>query len=78
MEGAEQVDLGRTDIANTRLIEFKDRMGTDEAKIIYLRYPSGAANGYLRFAENPTIHRLFCSLPGVLSVLGRTLYRHIG
>jgi lipid II:glycine glycyltransferase (peptidoglycan interpeptide bridge formation enzyme) len=78
-EGAEQIDLGRTEIANTGLIEFKDRMGANKTKIIYLRCPPGAANGYLRFAQKPAIHRLFCSLPGGLSsVLGRTLYRHIG
>ena len=79
MAGAEQLDLGRTDLDNEGLIEFKDRFGTTRRRITYLRYPeTGREKGVVESCL-PAIRRLFSVLPDALSsIMGRLLYRHIG
>jgi lipid II:glycine glycyltransferase (peptidoglycan interpeptide bridge formation enzyme) len=42
MTGAEQLDLGRTALDNTGLLEFKDRLGAARQRFSYLRYPETA------------------------------------
>ena len=79
MAGAEQLDLGRTDLDNEGLIEFKDRFGTTRRRITYLRYPeTGREKGVVESCL-PATRRLFSVLPDALSsIMGRLLYRHIG
>jgi hypothetical protein len=77
--GAEQLDLGRTDLDNAGLIEFKDRFGSTRSKITYLRYSetqlkNGTVESFL-----PATRPLFSVLPDALSSrIGQLLYRHIG
>jgi CelD/BcsL family acetyltransferase involved in cellulose biosynthesis len=77
--GAEQIDLGRTDLGNEGLIEFKDRLGAARRQVTYLRYPETARGKSMVKSYLPATRRLFSVLPDALSSrMGRLLYRHIG
>ena len=76
-EGAQQIDLGRTDLDNLGLIRFKDRLGSTRGKITYLRYP-----GSQKLSRTPSLQAapaagLLAHLPpAVSSGMGKLLYRH--
>jgi hypothetical protein len=79
MAGAEQLDLGRTDLDNAGLLEFKDRFGTTRRRITYLRYSEAASERGLVDSCLPSTRHLFSVLPDAISSrMGRMLYRHIG
>jgi len=79
MAGAEQLDLGRTDLGNAGLVEFKDRFGTTRRRVTYLRYSKAARKKSLLESCLPATRRLFSVLPDALSSgMGQLLYRHIG
>jgi CelD/BcsL family acetyltransferase involved in cellulose biosynthesis len=77
--GMRSFDLGRTDLSNSGLITFKNRLGASQSVLAYGRFSAharqNATEGYhLQFAK-----RVFACLPdGLLTVAGRLLYRHIG
>jgi CelD/BcsL family acetyltransferase involved in cellulose biosynthesis len=77
--GAEQIDLGRTEMENHGLIRFKDRLGTTRRRMTYYRYPRRMAEAE---SVSPDLHatrRLFSVLPDALSSrAGQLVYRHIG
>ena len=77
-EGAERIDLGRTDMENRGLVDFKDRLGATRSKMSYLRY---SLNENLRCEQAShllALRSLLPSLPGPISSgLGRLVYRHI-
>jgi lipid II:glycine glycyltransferase (peptidoglycan interpeptide bridge formation enzyme) len=77
--GAEQIDLGRTEVENSGLTRFKDRLGADRRLITYFRYSSSAARTDLAHADMHATRRLFSVLPNALSSrAGQLVYRHIG
>jgi len=77
-EGAEQIDFGRTDLDNSSLTEFKDRLGTIRTKINYLRYPTNEKAGLAPLARMTAARDLCSLLPSPLSsALGRLVYRHV-
>jgi lipid II:glycine glycyltransferase (peptidoglycan interpeptide bridge formation enzyme) len=79
MAGAEQLDLGRTDLDNAGLVEFKDRFGAARKQITYLRYSNTAKKKSPVESYLPATRRLFSVLPDALSsTIGRLLYRHVG
>ena len=79
MAGAEQLDLGRTDLDNTGLVDFKDRFGSTRRRITYLRYSESAWKRSLVESYLPAARRIFSVLPDALSSrFGQLLYRHIG
>jgi hypothetical protein len=77
-------DFGRTEAAQHGLVTFKKRWGTAESSLIYSRYglsdkvthmfESSAASWKSRVAKYLLAHMQ----PGVLSLAGRALYRHVG
>jgi lipid II:glycine glycyltransferase (peptidoglycan interpeptide bridge formation enzyme) len=77
-------DFGRTEAAQHGLVTFKKRWGTTESSLIYSRYglsdkvthmfESSAASWKSRVAKYLLAHMQ----PGVLSLAGRALYRHVG
>jgi CelD/BcsL family acetyltransferase involved in cellulose biosynthesis len=74
-DGAQQIDLGRTDLENHGLTVFKDRFGTVRTQLNYFRYP-GSQSGTILLAA---ARRLFSALPDTLfSGAGRLVYRHLG
>jgi hypothetical protein len=78
-EGATELDLGRSDVDNTGLINFKDRLGAVRSTLAYLRFSQHsqrvASVGWkIRLAK-----RVFVFLPDcALVAAGKLLYRHIG
>ena len=77
-------DFGRTEAAQQGLITFKKRWGTVQSDLIYSRYgvspevghifESSAMNWKSRAARYLVDHMQ----PGLLSLAGRALYRHVG
>ena len=82
--GLEGFDFGRTEAAQQGLITFKKRWGTTQSDLIYIRhglsddvthmFESTAGNWKSRLAHYLLAHMQ----PGVLSLAGRALYRHVG
>ncbi len=77
--GLHELDLGRSDMENSGLIRFKDRLGGARSLMCYRKFPSdysrsGAAGWRVR-----GIKRIVSHLPNrALVVLGKFLYPHIG
>jgi len=77
--GAEQIDLGRTEMENHGLIRFKDRLGTTRRRMTYYRYPRNMAETESASPDLHATRRLFSVLPDALSSMaGQLVYRHIG
>jgi lipid II:glycine glycyltransferase (peptidoglycan interpeptide bridge formation enzyme) len=76
--GLEELDMGRSDIANAGLITFKEHWGAERLAVNYWRYPPKSAS------SNP--ERLIKYAKKIISVapdqalvmLGNLLYRHVG
>jgi len=78
-EGMDQLDLGRSDLDNEGLIQFKDRLGAERVSLSYWRSPTTMAihSNYLGIRR--PFGRLVRLLPDrTLSLLGNVLYRHFG
>lgn len=79
LEGALQIDFGRTETGNHGLTEFKDRLGASKARISYLRYPADTNLLSMESRSAAAARRALSVLPnGVSSRLGGLLYRHVG
>jgi hypothetical protein len=76
--GLQEFDLGRSDLSNPGLINFKTRLGAKASILEYVRFSARSAGS----TENHGMHmakRLFACMPdGLLTTAGRLLYRHIG
>jgi len=69
--GMTEMDMGRSDLQDEGVIQFKDRWGAERRDIDYYRYPVAAA-------DRPSA-TLFGKLPkSVLIAAGKLLYRHMG
>jgi len=77
-------DLGRTDADQTGLITFKKRWGAKESLLTYSRYAISEDASHMFDLSSPTrkstaARELLAYLPnGLLSLLGRALYKHVG
>ncbi|MBN1569653.1 MAG: GNAT family N-acetyltransferase [Acidobacteria bacterium] len=70
LQGMEEMDLGRCDIEDKGLAEFKERWGAEKREMSYFRYPAQRHNAPRRSA-------LIAALPKpLLTAAGRILYRH--
>ncbi len=77
--GIELLDLGRTELTNGGLIEFKERLGAARTPLTYIRYPESAKLAGMTALNLPGARGLFSILPNTLSSkLGLMTYRHIG
>ena len=77
--GADEIDLGRSDLDQQGLITFKDRLGASKQLLHYIRYSrSKKTDAPSRWHLN-RIREIFPRLPdlGLLSA-GRILYKHLG
>ena len=78
-EKKQALDLGRSDLTNAGLIQFKDRLGAVRSTLTYRKFPShssrtGGAGWKMRAAK-----RIFSYLPDRLLIhAGKLLYPHIG
>lgn len=78
-DGVETIDLGRTDINNIGLVDFKDRLGAKRTRIAYFRYPMGEGPRLVESASRGVLGRLFSVLPDSISAgVGGLIYRHVG
>ena len=78
--GAHTFDMGRSDLDNPGLINFKSNWGTADLPLTYWRFPQAAENHVsapsgARRAGSYVVSRLPDPL---LILLGRTLYKHVG
>jgi CelD/BcsL family acetyltransferase involved in cellulose biosynthesis len=77
-EGAEELDLGRSDWDNPGLITFKSRWGAAQSTLTYYRYPA-AVRGESRTSWMARLTPLSSRVPAALQpAMGRLLYRHLG
>lgn len=80
-EGMREFDLGRSDLANTGLILFKDRLGGARSMMTYrrcyqsppARFTGAKAAGWALLASNAIVPYLS---DGALSLVGSALYRY--
>lgn len=80
-EGATELDLGRSGVADSGLIAFKNRLGAAATPLTYYRYPaSSAAPAVLSgFMEHSSVSAVSAHLPSMLlRAAGSFLYKHIG
>ena len=82
--GLRLFDLGRTDADQPGLIVFKNRWGAHQLPLTYSRCPGAGRPSHI-FDPNTTdwkaqrAKQLFgCAPTGLLTVLGKVLYKHIG
>jgi hypothetical protein len=76
--GLEELDMGRSDIANTGLITFKEHWGAERSPVNYWRYPYRAAfsnpERFIKYVKNA----ISIAPDRALTLLGNLLYRHVG
>lgn len=71
-------DMGRTDLNNVSLMDFKQRIGATPTMLNYYRFP-GNSLPTNRGRTQRTLQRIVSSSPDVvLRFLGNVLYRHVG
>jgi CelD/BcsL family acetyltransferase involved in cellulose biosynthesis len=76
--GVETIDLGRSDLNQTSLIAFKDKLGTTKKLLQYFRYPRESKPRWAAWGEQVS-RQIFAILPNaVCSTAGRLMYRHMG
>lgn len=77
--GATAFDLGRTDKSNSGLLMFKNHWVPASTRLTYWKYPGGASFDSVQGWKMRLAKRAFSRMPhGVLTFVGRALYRHIG
>jgi lipid II:glycine glycyltransferase (peptidoglycan interpeptide bridge formation enzyme) len=82
--GLQYFDLGRSDDDQDGLITFKSRWGAKQSTLTYSRYVLSKGAGYplsvsSSKAKSGAGTKLIAYLPnGLVSLLGRALYRHVG
>ena len=76
--GIEELDMGRSDIANAGLVAFKEHWGAERSSVKYWRYPYRAASlnpeRLIRYVKNV----ISIAPDRALMLLGNLLYRHVG
>ena len=78
LRGAEELDLGRSDITNSGLNQFKEHLGGVPRRLIYVRMGCHR-DALIRARPMARVHALFARMPALLAqVAGRLLYKHAG
>jgi hypothetical protein len=77
-DGLCELDMGRSDRANSGLVAFKDRWGGARSTSVYLRFPSDPQSTW-RTRHLGVAKHVFPYLPDAwLAAAGRVLYKHMG
>ena len=77
--GIRELDLGRSDLENSGLVQFKDHLGAACSKLTYYRYPAVPASSQLHNWGSRAVRYLFSQAPDSLLVpAGKLLYKHLG
>lgn len=77
--GAEQLDLGRSDLDNQGLITFKERWSATSSTLTTWRAPAVTVSPSFEHIKIRLVNEVCARLPdSMLTLAGRLLYRHIG
>ena len=77
--GIVQLDLGRSDLDSTGLIEFKEHWGATRSAISYFRFPEPSVSDSHNSRSVMLARKLFTHTPQRIAELaGALLYRHTG
>lgn len=77
--GFEELDLGRSDLTNPGLINFKTRLGATASTLDYVRFSAAHSAPEGGDRRMHMAKRVFACMPdGLLTTAGKLLYRHIG
>jgi CelD/BcsL family acetyltransferase involved in cellulose biosynthesis len=77
--GAEQFDLGRSEMDNPGLMAFKEHLGATRSKLVYFRLGQREAKGALRRRPMHIFRRAVARMPApVAQMVGTVFYRHVG
>lgn len=77
--GYETLNLGRTDISNSGLLQFKRGWGGIESPLIYYRFRLSENSFTQKNDQNSVFYRCFKKMPISFSkMVGQLLYRHVG
>jgi lipid II:glycine glycyltransferase (peptidoglycan interpeptide bridge formation enzyme) len=78
-QGAEEFDLGRSDIDNPGLTAFKEHLGATRFRLVYFRLESRCSGGLSTLPRLQMARCAFARLPhSVAERAGTFLYRHMG
>ncbi len=78
-DGLVHFDMGRSDWDNPGILQFKDRWGARRSEAVYLGYPADYSRRGVGVAENRLTKGIAALSPdGLLTLVGRCLYRHYG
>jgi hypothetical protein len=74
-----ELDLGRSELNNDGLVQFKDHLGATCSSLTYYRYPSQSDASELRSWGSRVARHIFSRVPdSVLVPAGKLLYKHLG
>ena len=77
--GAEELDFGRSDLDNPGLIAFKERWSAARSTLVTWRLPVVTTSAHRESFKMRYAKKVFAHMPaGVLTLVGRLMYRHIG
>jgi hypothetical protein len=77
--GLRELDLGRSELDNNGLVQFKSHLGAECSNLTYYRYPALQHGGQIRNWGSQLGRHLFSKVPDSLLVpMGRLLYKHLG
>jgi hypothetical protein len=77
--GFQGLDLGRSELDNSGLVQFKGHLGAVCSSLGYYRYPAQSSASALRTWGSRTAQHIFSRVPdSVLVPMGRLLYKHLG
>lgn len=77
--GMEELDLGRSEVENRGLIQFKERWGAQSVRLTLWRGPIGEVSLSLEHLKLRLAKSVCASVPQkILVMAGRLMYRHIG
>jgi Acetyltransferase (GNAT) domain len=76
-KGFDEFDLGRSDLDQAGLMEFKDHLGADRSQLKY--FSTTPLKGHKRVGQAGTLRKAFSHMPdAVQRAAGSILYRHFG
>jgi lipid II:glycine glycyltransferase (peptidoglycan interpeptide bridge formation enzyme) len=74
-----ELDLGRSELNNDGLVQFKDHLGAACACLTYYRYPAQSNTSELSSWGSRVARQIFSRVPdSVLVPAGKLLYKHLG
>lgn len=78
-QGAEELDLGRSDTNNPGLLAFKEHLGATRSELTYLRFGSRNSGTASKGRQLRMVRHAIARMPSsVAQMMGSALYRHMG